>query len=172
VKLKPQLATFLFFVYGSLIQLLFLRLAVLFSYPKGDPGRPFVDSYLVNVGVCLFGGVFTSLVMFRATRKLAKVEKRPNAAQLLLRCGLYGLLATFLTFQAFFITTAFYLASTALQLEGGVMFLPVAFLMALLEIETYGMISVIGLSPIAFVFGLGLGTLELRLLPRPLPFAP
>jgi hypothetical protein len=77
-----------------------------------------------------------------------------------------------LTFQAFFVTTALYLAIDVVHQEGGILLLPVSFLMAILEIETYGMASVIGLLPIAFVFGLGLGILELKLVSRPLLIAP
>jgi len=172
MRLRAQLSTFFFFAYGSLSQLALLRLAVLYGYSSTDPGRSFVDSHLVNLGVCLFGGAFTALVMFRATQKPAEADTKPSRTQLLLRCGLYGLLTTFLTFQAFFATTALYLVITIAHQEGGVSLLPLTFLMALLEIETYGMISVIGLSPIAFVFGLGLGILELKLLSRPLLIAP
>ena len=128
MRLRAQLSTFFFFAYGSLSQLALLRLAVLYGYSSTDPGRSFVDSHLVNLGVCLFGGAFTALVMFRATQKPAEADTKPSRTQLLLRCGLYGLLTTFLTFQAFFATAALYLVITIAHQEGGVSLLPLTFL--------------------------------------------
>lgn len=141
----------LFFIYGGLVHLFILRWYVHEYYTHTE--NAFVNHILTNLSLIALGGVSFAVAMFCVSRSSSGLPA-PKKRVLLLRGGLYGLLATASSLEAFFVLASAYLSLSE-------RFRPSAtssfwvFTSLFVSMQTYGMDIIIKSSPLAFAFGMG-----------------
>jgi hypothetical protein len=135
---------------GVAIHLLLLRCIVYWGYPP-PADRSFVNNFFVNGALGLFGGLFYALFLKRPVA--ASLQARRISLSGLVKGGLWGILATFAAFQGLYLLAG---CSLALKMRAGV---PEShpftnFVLAILEIETYGLLEMVYFIIPAFVTGM------------------
>jgi len=129
----------LLFLYGSVVHLFAFRVFVRWSYrPPSD--RSFPDHPLTNVTIALLGGALVTGFMINLFRH---VWGRPGHATfwVIRRAALYGMPATILTLEAFFVLLSIFATSWVVaEARGDGRAFPVfwGFITFLIEFQTYG----------------------------------
>jgi hypothetical protein len=115
-----------------------------------DPSGSFVNKFFVNASLGLLGGLFYAL--FLRYPVMESIRDRKSSPFVLFKGGVLGAVATSLALQAFYLGAACILTYKMMVgvPEGS---LRTAFLLAILEIETYGLIEVFYFAIPAFVCG-------------------
>jgi len=135
---------------GVAIHLLFLRWIVYRDYqPPVD--QSFVNSFLVNATLSFLGGLFYALLLKRPVSQTVRARRISLSA--LFKGGLWGIVATFAAFQGLYLGAACFLTW---KMKVGVPegSLRTAFLLAIMEIETYGLFVIFYFLIPAFVSGI------------------
>jgi hypothetical protein len=135
--------------YGAAVFFLVVRIIAIWGY-SGSPHQSFIDSRALNIGLPLLGGTITALSFLRLSQFATLSKRSPGA--LFLRAGLYGILATALTFQVVFVAIALRVSWPTASTPSGAS-LALAFLLALIDVETYGLIVTAFCAPFAFIYG-------------------
>jgi len=144
---KTAVVVLLFFLAGSLIHFALARLYVRHAYPPGLGSR-LEDRQLTIATVTILGGISVAWFMFRLLRKSLRFEEA-RASRLILRGGLYGVLATTTALELFYL-----LVSAFLAVRTPTGYSPLlTFLFGLMDVQTYGMQPLILAAPVAFVYG-------------------
>jgi len=138
-----------FFLLGSGSYVFMLRAYVWWAYaPPAD--RTFVDHPLVNAGLAVLGGISAAVISSLLKRGLAK----PTDLQIvrtLLAGGAYGTIAIGLCLQVIYVFAGFYLTFRAEAVAPGGLLS--AFKLAMLGIETYGLVVTIQWLPFGLIQG-------------------
>jgi hypothetical protein len=136
------------FLYGAAAQLLLLRLIAHWDSPAN---RSFIDAPLANAGLAALGGIGICL-FFLPLVKAASDRGKRHALSILGRGAVCGIIATVLAEQVFLILLGAYLAifipsGAPLKMIGSV------FVLWMIDIETYGLVYIIGWGPFDIVEG-------------------
>jgi hypothetical protein len=128
---------------------MFIRCIAYWAYPA-PADRSFVNNVFVNAGLSALGGGFYVLFLRRPVIEFV----RGGSALVLapLKGGFWGIVATFAASQGIFLAAAFvltYKMKTAVP-EGS---LVMAFQLAVMEIETYGLLLMFYILIPAFICG-------------------
>ena len=146
-KLKSRLYLLL---YGMLFHLLLLRGIAHWEYPP-PADRAFVDHLAVNITLAFLGGAAFVLALFPVLQRAARPE-RVNLFSLSGKGGLLGALATTLALQAEIILLTLYSLHSMRSAVPGLS-IGSGFWIALIPIQTYGLVVMIECSPWAFMNG-------------------
>jgi len=138
------------FLYGAAAHLLLLRLIAHWDY-RPPANRGFINHPLVNVGLAVLGGISVCL-FFLPLVGCARDRARRRTLPLLGLGILCGISATAIAEQIFLILCGAYLT---ISMFSGVSLLRLGamFVVSMIEIETYGMFTVIGSIPFGIVEG-------------------
>ncbi len=138
------------FVYGALFHFIALRIYVFVAY-KPPADRSVVDNLSVNISLAILGGLFTAILLFWLRFPRSNLDLR---ARLLRILG-----GAFCAMLSTVIAVEFVLVGLAMRLAWQ-MYSPVpglslfaAFELAMIDIETYGLIVVLQWAPYSFVGG-------------------
>lgn len=150
-RLKSGLGVILF-LYGAAFHFIVLRMIVRESYrPPAD--RSFVDHPLTNLGVMFFGGLFTGIVISWVLSKLPGIDFQTRALRIIFG-AMAAVLSTVLALQAMIVLTSAYLAWIGVR-DAPLMW-PGAFLVAMVDVETFGLIYTVQSVPHSFLAGAGM----------------
>lgn len=151
------------FLYGASINFLLFRWYVSFAYPLGSSNRSVVNHPLTNVCAVVLPGLTVSWLMMRLRARLKKVPA--NRRGIVIRGGLYGILATVLALEIFYFACAGYAAVRfgAWQPVSATLWNSLAFLV---DIQTFGMEPIIRCVPFAFAYGALAGAFTLKIVRR------
>ncbi len=161
----------LIFVYGAVVHLLLFRWYVHAAYsPPSD--RAFADHPLTNIGVALLGGASVALFMLALLRRTLTSDS-VQSLRVVFKGGLYGVLATSIALETFFLLASVYLASWMRPGDSGASWWSV-FMFFLISMQTYGTDLLVRAVPCALVYGSigGVFALWLRKLRAPLQVRP
>jgi len=143
------------FLYGAAFHFIALRVIVHESYqPPAD--RSFVDDPLTNLGVMISGGLFTSIAISWVLSKLPGFDFQTRALRTV-SGAMAAVLSTVLAFQAMIVLTSAYLAWTGVR-DAPLMW-PGAFVVAMIDVETFGVIYSVQCVPYSFLAGAGIMTI-------------
>src|SRR5579863_8167601 len=101
-KRRMAAARFFFFLFGAIVHFLCWRGFVILLY-TGQPveTRSLVDAHWNNTAITIIGGLSACYFSTKLLRGvLTQSDLRP--AQAMLKSGVYGMLATFCAFEAFY----------------------------------------------------------------------
>lgn len=140
-----------FFAFGALLNFTLWRSYLRISETRND----FVDARLTSIAVLALGGCFGCLFLRRLLRNtLMRVSAAP--VEVMAKAGFYGMLATWCTFESFFLLGAAYEAIQATFFWGPT-HLPVlgalssAFVVFFIGLQSAGIFLVASCLPFAFV---------------------
>ncbi len=146
---RRKLSAF-FFLYGGLIHFLLFRWYVSNGYPPPSD-RTFVNHPATNIAAVVLPGISVSWFMLRLLdQALRPAPQKPSS--IVLKGGVYGVLATVFALEAFFVLCSVYLALWSASGEPFSVRLW-AVPLALIEIQGYGMEPIIKSIPFAFMYG-------------------
>jgi len=138
-----------FFLYGGLIHFLLFRWFVSRGYPAGSE-TSFVNHPATNIAAVVLPGISVSWFMLLLLRQALRTDSN-RASRIVLKGGFYGVLATILALEVFYVLCSFYIGLRA----SGEPF-PVwlwAIPLAFIGIQTYGLEPIIDSIPFAFIYG-------------------
>jgi len=140
----------LFFLCGGLIHFLLFRWFVWNSQPHGE-SADFANHPAINIAAFVLPGLSVAWFMSRLLRRAFRVQ--PESAQkIVLKGGLYGVLATTVGLEAFYFFCA--LGLTVLDLRGqGFLMLLWGVQLSFVEMNGYGVVLLARAVPFAFAYG-------------------
>jgi uncharacterized membrane protein AbrB (regulator of aidB expression) len=148
-RLNSRLGWILF-VYGAAFHIITFRVGLHFANePSAD--RTFVDHPITNVGLTLLGGLITWILMSWVVLKPGGADFRSRMFGII-SGGLAAMFATALALQAMILLISAYLGFHTHRIYPEVS-VYTACLLALIDVETYGLFVIIGWAPISFVSG-------------------
>ena len=103
---------------------------------------------LTHAGIALFGGLYVAWFMVRLLRRTLAGEER-TSSRILLRGCLYGVYATTLALQTFYLFASLYFSTKV----GPPSLMPLTFLFIFMGVGTYGMGIILQSVPIAAGYG-------------------
>ncbi len=146
----PRWFTGLFFLYGGCVHFALFRWFVWNSHPRGEI-VDFADSYAINVAVFVFPALCVAWLMTRLARRAFQV--RPGkASSIVLTGSLYGVLATFVGLEVFYLFCAIALSVSDLHGQGLVVLL-FGVQLSFVEMSGYGVVMLFRALPIAVGYG-------------------
>lgn len=145
----PKNATFavrgVLFAYGGLENLAVWRILVNWLY-RDSANTSFVNHPLTNVAITFLGGLFASVILAPLLVRVVS-EKVYSSAVVFLRAALLGLLANLVALQTLLVFAAVLVAWSTNQREPGM------FVLAFLDIETYGIQGLVLSVPFGLLSG-------------------
>ncbi len=146
---RRKLSVF-FFVYGGLVHLLLFRWYVSYAYaPPSD--RSFVNHPATNIAAAVLPGISVSWFMLHLLDQALRTDFK-RASSIVLKGGVYGILATVLSLEAFIVLCSVWIAlwsGSGYPFWVRLLGIPLAFI----DIQTYGMVPISESIPFAFMYG-------------------
>lgn len=140
------------FLYGAGFHFLPLQAVAGWAYAQSS-NRSLIASPALNIGFPVAGGLCTLAAQVLLIKFVKRRVRRGFA--IVVRAGVYGILATTATLHAVYLVVGLRLASSAASSARGGSFV-LGFLLAMLDIETYGLFIVAFCAPFAFLYGMAL----------------
>ena len=136
-----------FFVSGSLIHF-FLQVGIY-------AGETFVGRTFMNIAVSALGGSFVCFLMLKFLRTTL-LRSSVRTVSTIARGSAWGLAATFLTFESFYVLESVYLtlSPSGPVHSGGLSAVIPGFVVLFIGIQSYGVETIIRSLPFAFLYGI------------------
>ncbi len=139
------------FLYGSAVHLLLLRLLVHWGY-QPPANRSLVDRPLVNAALAVLGGAWVAAFMLRLLR-WTRAHEPASVFAVVCRAGLFGVAATLLTLETFYILACMF-GTLVLNRKGpGQAGLIDGFILCMIDVQTYGTVLMVLSLPFAALYG-------------------
>lgn len=136
-----------FFLYGASIHWLLSWAYISWAYPPSGSAT-FVRHPLTKLALSILAGVSVAYFFWHLLRALR--DKNRPSVDIVLQASVYGVLATFLALEAFYVATSLIAASLASAYEVGFF---VRFLGYFMGIQTFGTIPILYSVPFALAYG-------------------